>query len=149
MTKCATTKAHDRVCDEKKKRIDDQAGDEGCREHYAGPSFNNHSDISTHFYESRHQFGQSMIACLFGCADASMLSRQRKSLCVCIFVFLSLSLNLLVHSSVAGWHCSYFGGLDSVRRKLGAYAHTEMDRPDITDKEHVKVCGFLSMQVGE
>lgn len=93
MTKYATTKAHDRVCDERKTRIDDQAGEEGCRENHAGPSFNNHSDISKYFFESRHQFGQSMLEF---CLRARMRPyfRDSERVCVCLSSCSCLSVSI-------------------------------------------------------
>ena len=40
----------------------------------------------------------------------------------------------------AGWHFSYLGGPEAIRRKIGAYSHTEYDRPEITDAAHIQEC---------
>lgn len=39
-----------------------------------------------------------------------------------------------------GWHFSYMGGPERVREKIGAYAHTELDRPEYTAETHVREC---------
>ena len=39
----------------------------------------------------------------------------------------------------AGWHFSFLGGIDSIQRKLAAYAHTEYDRPPFNTAEHIAV----------
>lgn len=33
----------------------------------------------------------------------------------------------------AGWHFSFMGGVERIRAKIAAYAHTEYNRPDFTD----------------
>lgn len=38
---------------------------------------------------------------------------------------------LTIHD--AGWHFSFCGGADQVRRKIQAFSHTELDRPEFTD----------------
>lgn len=37
----------------------------------------------------------------------------------------------------AGWHFSYMGGVERVRRKLEAFAHQEFNRPEFTNPQHV------------
>ena len=37
------------------------------------------------------------------------------------------------HWPNAGWHFSYMGGVERIRAKLAAYAHTEYNRPEFTD----------------
>ncbi len=38
------------------------------------------------------------------------------------------------------WHFSFLGGAERIREKIGAYAHTELDRPEYTDPAHVAAC---------
>jgi beta-1,4-mannosyl-glycoprotein beta-1,4-N-acetylglucosaminyltransferase len=40
----------------------------------------------------------------------------------------------------AGWHFSYLGGVERIRRKVGAFSHTELDTPEHTDPDHVARC---------
>ena len=40
----------------------------------------------------------------------------------------------------AGWHFSFTGGVEAVRRKLGAYLHEELNVPAYNDERHVRVC---------
>src|SRR5258708_2334284 len=40
----------------------------------------------------------------------------------------------------AGWHFSYIGGVWRIQEKIGAWAHTEYDRPEFTNAEHVARC---------
>ncbi len=37
----------------------------------------------------------------------------------------------------AGWHFSYMGGAERIRRKIAAYAHQEFNRPEFTDPERI------------
>lgn len=37
----------------------------------------------------------------------------------------------------AGWHFSYMGGVERIRSKIAAYAHTEYDKPEFTDPEEI------------
>jgi|SRR5579862_5244148 len=39
-----------------------------------------------------------------------------------------------------GWHFSFLGGAERIREKIGAYAHTELDRAEYTDVAHVEAC---------
>lgn len=39
-----------------------------------------------------------------------------------------------------GWHFSYAGGRERIQEKLSAAAHTELDRLDFTDAEHIDLC---------
>jgi beta-1,4-mannosyl-glycoprotein beta-1,4-N-acetylglucosaminyltransferase len=38
----------------------------------------------------------------------------------------------------AGWHFSYLGGIDKIKKKIESFAHTEFNRPDITSDENIK-----------
>jgi len=40
----------------------------------------------------------------------------------------------------AGWHFSYLGGGERIREKIGAFAHTELDRPEFVDPKHIEQC---------
>lgn len=60
--------AYDTLCDENKKRVYDQVGDERYDENQGGQPFNNHADIFEHFFKSRHPFGQSF-GFPFGCQE--------------------------------------------------------------------------------
>jgi len=37
----------------------------------------------------------------------------------------------------AGWHCSYFGGVDTIIRKLQTFAHQEFNDPKYLDREQM------------
>jgi beta-1,4-mannosyl-glycoprotein beta-1,4-N-acetylglucosaminyltransferase len=37
-----------------------------------------------------------------------------------------------------GWHFSYLGGVESIKRKIQSIAHVEFDRPEITSEENIK-----------
>jgi beta-1,4-mannosyl-glycoprotein beta-1,4-N-acetylglucosaminyltransferase len=37
----------------------------------------------------------------------------------------------------AGWHFSYLGGLEKVKTKIESFAHTELNRPDITSEQNI------------
>jgi hypothetical protein len=45
-----------------------------------------------------------------------------------------------VHKSIenAGWHFAYMGGTNRVKEKLESFAHQELNRPEITNHDHVK-----------
>lgn len=45
----------------------------------------------------------------------------------------------------AGYHFSYLGGIDKIKQKLEAFAHTEFNRPDITSDENI----IRSIEKGE
>lgn len=36
-----------------------------------------------------------------------------------------------------GWHFSYIGGIDAIIEKIGASAHVEYDKPELTNKERI------------
>jgi beta-1,4-mannosyl-glycoprotein beta-1,4-N-acetylglucosaminyltransferase len=38
----------------------------------------------------------------------------------------------------AGWHFSFLGGADKIRQKLLAFAHTEFNKAEFTNEEHIK-----------
>lgn len=40
----------------------------------------------------------------------------------------------------AGWHFSYLGGIPMIQKKLAAIAHTEFNKTELTDPEHIKNC---------
>jgi hypothetical protein len=37
----------------------------------------------------------------------------------------------------AGWHLSYLGGIEQVQEKIGAFSHTELNRPEFTSEDHI------------
>lgn len=37
----------------------------------------------------------------------------------------------------AGWHFSYLGGVEKIKQKIQSFAHTEYDREDIVNDEHL------------
>jgi len=37
----------------------------------------------------------------------------------------------------AGWHFSYMGGTERIRKKIAAYAHQEFNNPRFTDADHI------------
>lgn len=37
----------------------------------------------------------------------------------------------------AGWHFSYLGGIDKIKTKIEAFAHTEFNRPHIASEDHI------------
>ncbi len=37
----------------------------------------------------------------------------------------------------SGWHFSFMGGVERIRAKIAAYAHTEHNRPELTDPEEL------------
>jgi beta-1,4-mannosyl-glycoprotein beta-1,4-N-acetylglucosaminyltransferase len=37
----------------------------------------------------------------------------------------------------AGWHFSYLGGIEKVKTKIESFAHTELNRPDITSEQNI------------
>lgn len=37
----------------------------------------------------------------------------------------------------AGWHFSYLGGVEAISAKISSFSHTELDRPDINDADHL------------
>lgn len=39
--------------------------------------------------------------------------------------------------SNAGWHFSYLGGPDAISKKISSFSHTEFDRPDINNSQHL------------
>jgi beta-1,4-mannosyl-glycoprotein beta-1,4-N-acetylglucosaminyltransferase len=41
---------------------------------------------------------------------------------------------------LVGWHCTYFGGVATIRQKLAAYTHQEMNVAEVTDKDHIQRC---------
>jgi hypothetical protein len=45
-----------------------------------------------------------------------------------------------VYGEPAGWHLSYFGGRESIRRKLGSFAHQELNNPAINSDGHIERC---------
>ncbi len=42
--------------------------------------------------------------------------------------------------SEAGRHLSYLGGIAAIREKIGAFAHTECNRPEFTDPHYLAEC---------
>lgn len=44
------------------------------------------------------------------------------------------------HASWAGWHMSYFGGVDAVRYKVANAAHPEEDVPEWVDRDYLAWC---------
>lgn len=38
----------------------------------------------------------------------------------------------------AGWHFSYLGGPDAISKKVSSFSHTELDRPDINNIDHIR-----------
>jgi beta-1,4-mannosyl-glycoprotein beta-1,4-N-acetylglucosaminyltransferase len=40
----------------------------------------------------------------------------------------------------AGWHYSWFGGKDSIVKKLESYSHSEFNLPQFKTREHVDHC---------
>jgi hypothetical protein len=45
-----------------------------------------------------------------------------------------------VFSTAAGWHLSYFGGSENIKRKLESFAHQEFNNPTIKSDEHIERC---------
>lgn len=39
-----------------------------------------------------------------------------------------------------GWHFSFQGGVDRIMQKISAWTHSEYNRPDINNKEHIENC---------
>ncbi|MBN1124084.1 MAG: hypothetical protein JXA82_03690 [Sedimentisphaerales bacterium] len=42
--------------------------------------------------------------------------------------------------SKGGWHFSYLGGVEAIQDKIAAFSHTECDRPQFTNAEHLESC---------
>ncbi|MBN1816753.1 MAG: hypothetical protein JW828_05300 [Sedimentisphaerales bacterium] len=42
--------------------------------------------------------------------------------------------------SQGGWHFSYLGGVEAIRDKIAAFSHTECNRPQFTNAEHMESC---------
>lgn len=40
----------------------------------------------------------------------------------------------------SGWHCSYFETINNLIRKLESFAHTEHNKKENKNKEHIKLC---------
>lgn len=38
----------------------------------------------------------------------------------------------------AGWHFSYMGGVDIIRRKLSSFSHSELDTPEMNNEDHIR-----------
>lgn len=38
----------------------------------------------------------------------------------------------------AGWHFSYMGGVDVIRRKLSSFSHHELDTPEMNNPDHIR-----------
>lgn len=39
-----------------------------------------------------------------------------------------------------GWHLTYFGGAEQIKKKLESFAHAELNRPSLTDADYIKYC---------
>lgn len=39
-----------------------------------------------------------------------------------------------------GWHLTYFGGAESIKRKIESYSHQENNKPEFTDPIHISDC---------
>jgi hypothetical protein len=39
-----------------------------------------------------------------------------------------------------GWHCSYMGGPDAIRRKIASAAHAELQRAEFMDRARIEMC---------
>jgi hypothetical protein len=38
----------------------------------------------------------------------------------------------------AGWHFSYFGGADRIKKKITSFSHQEYNKPEIVDSSHIE-----------
>jgi len=45
-----------------------------------------------------------------------------------------------VFSAAAGWHLSYFGGLENIKRKLESFAHQEFNNSTFKSNDHIERC---------
>lgn len=46
-----------------------------------------------------------------------------------------------------GWHCSFFGNNDEIRRKLESYLHEELNLPHYKDDRHLNVCRHAAIDL--